>query len=86
MEEDIRYIFESIQSIKRQLFDCTFRDLKFTEEKKKKGFYSTYCFTCTIYGLKENISNENPSDNVNINVHNAVINIGQELCSTRRIF
>lgn len=67
------------------MFDCTFRNLKFTKEEKKKGFYSTYCFTSTICRLKENISNENPSDNVNINVNISVIKIGQKLYSNRRI-
>lgn len=48
---NIRYIFESIQSIKHQGFDCTFRDLEFTKEKRK-GFFSTFCFTCKLCGKR----------------------------------
>jgi hypothetical protein len=50
---NIKYIFESIQSIKHQGFDCTFRDLEFTKEKRK-GFCSTFCFTCKVL-IKENL-------------------------------
>ena len=77
---NIKYIFESIQSIKHQGFDCTFRDLEFTKEKRK-GFCSTFCFTCKVCGSKENINSENPSDNININANmavvSAVVNTGQ---------
>jgi len=77
---NIRYIFESIQSIKHQGFDCTFRDLEFTKEKRK-GFFSTFCFTCKLCGSKETINSEDPSDNVNINANmavvSAVVNTGQ---------
>ncbi|KAE9534064.1 hypothetical protein AGLY_008800 [Aphis glycines] len=77
---NIRYIFESIQSIKHQGFDCTFHDLEFTKEKRK-GFFSTFCFTCKLCGLKETINSEDPSDNININTNvavvSAVVNTGQ---------
>ncbi|XP_022160289.1 uncharacterized protein LOC111026498 isoform X3 [Myzus persicae] len=69
---NIRYIFESIQSIRHQGFDCSFRDLEFTKEKRK-GFCSTFCFTCKVCGSIENINSENPSDNININVNMAVV-------------
>jgi len=73
---NIRYIFESIQSIRHQGFDCSFRDLEFTKEKRK-GFFSTFCFTCKVCGSKKNIDSENLSDNININVNMAVVNTGQ---------
>lgn len=77
---NIKYIFESIQSIKHKGFDCTFRDLEFSKEKRK-GFFSTFCFTCKVCGSKENINSENPSDNININANmavvSAVVNTGQ---------
>lgn len=34
---DVRYVFETIQSIKHLRFDCTFRDLKFSMETRS-GF------------------------------------------------
>ncbi|KAL4147801.1 hypothetical protein QTP88_002150 [Uroleucon formosanum] len=77
---NIKYIFEAIQSIKHQGFDYTFRDLEFNKEKRK-GFVSTFCFTCKVCGSKKNINSENPSDNININANmavvSAIVNTGQ---------
>lgn len=77
---NIKYVFESIQSIKHQGFDCSFRDLEFTKEKRK-GFFSTFYFFCKICGSKEIINSENPSDDINMNVNmavvSAVVNTGQ---------
>lgn len=49
---NIKHIFDSIQSIKHEGFDCTFSDLKFVNEIRK-GFFSTFVFTCKVCGKKE---------------------------------
>lgn len=76
---NIKHIFDSIQSIKHEGFDCTFSDLKFVNEIRK-GFFSTFVFTCKVCGKKENIYSEDPSDSIidiNMAVVSAIVNTGQ---------
>jgi len=42
---DVRYVFETIQSIKHLRFECTFRDLKFSMEPRS-GFFSSFYSNC----------------------------------------
>lgn len=66
------YVFEIIQLIKHQGFDCTFRDLEFTKEKRK-GSICTFCFSCKICGFEEYIHNEDQSVNTNIDVNMTIV-------------
>lgn len=76
---DVRFIFQTIQSIKHDGFDCSFRDLQFTKELRS-GFSSSFYFDCTICGKKEIVKSENSEDkniNVNMAMVSSVVNTGQ---------
>jgi hypothetical protein len=51
---DMKYVFESIQSIKHLRFDCTFRDLKFSKETRS-GFFSSFYFDCKMCGVHKKL-------------------------------
>ncbi|KAL4104493.1 hypothetical protein QTP88_019789 [Uroleucon formosanum] len=77
---DVRYVFETIQSIKHLRFDCTFRDLKFSKETRS-GFFSLFYFVCKICGAQEIVKSENPNSqivNVNMAMVSSIVNIGKE--------
>jgi len=67
----VRYIFETIQSIRHEGFDCSFRDLQFTREIRQ-GFFSSFYFNCQICGMQEIVKSEQFDDN-NINVNMAMV-------------
>lgn len=78
---DIKHLFNSLQSIHHQGFNCTFRDLEFLNEIRK-GYLSTFQFKCKVCSIKENINSEDEicnSKNVNINmaIVSATVNTGQ---------
>lgn len=76
---DVRYVFETIQSIKHLRFDCTFRDLKFSKETRS-GFFSSFYFVCKMCGTQEIVKSENPDSqivNVNMAMVSSIVNIGQ---------
>lgn len=76
---DVRYVFETIQSIKHLRFDCTFRDLKFSKETRS-GFFSSFYFVCKMCGAQEIVKSENPDSqivDVNMAMVSSIVNIGQ---------
>lgn len=81
---DINYLFTQIHQSRHDKFDCSFIDMEFKSELRKR-YISMFTFECTMCGTISKISSENPNDTKYLGINQAVIN-GTLAIGTQFIF
>lgn len=70
---DINYVFEQIQSIRHEKFDCSFLDMVFLSEYRK-GYSSVFKFKCKMCNYESTIHTEKIIQTNSLGINKAIVN------------